>query len=189
MKTVLGFDVSSSCIGYCHLQIDDNNQIKFISCNYIKPIKQGNIIERVVHTRNKINDIINNIKPDYIGIEDIIQFMRGHSTAKTIIMLTTFNRMIGLASYDFLKKSPELFSVMTIRHFIKKQAKLKSLPQKEELPAILESLLNIKFPWELNKNNKPKVENYDKSDAVCCAYYYAMKLTSNPIPAKTKKSK
>ena len=186
MRTVLGFDVSSSCIGYCHLEIDDNNKIKFISCNYLKPIKKGNIIERVVHTRNKINDIIENVKPDYIGIEDIIQFMRGHSTAKTIIMLTTFNRMIGLASYDFLKKSPELFNVMSIRHFIKKQANLKSLPQKEELPKILESLLNIKFPWEFNKNGKAKTENYDKSDAICCAYYYATQITSN---IKDKKSK
>ena len=176
MKTILGFDVSSSCIGYCQLQLDDSNNIKFVSCNYFKPIKKGSIIDRIVHTRNKIKSIIEEVKPDYIGIEDIIQFMKGHSTAKTIIMLTTFNRMIGLTAYDYLGKSPELFSVMSIRHFIKKQAKLKQLPKKEELPKILENLLNIKFDWETKKNGTLKKENYDKSDAICCAYYTANKI-------------
>ena len=177
MKTVLGFDVSSSCIGYCQLQIDEqNNTVKFISCNYLKPIKNGNIIDRIVHTRNKIQDIIKKINPDYIAIEDIIQFMKGHSTAKTIITLTAFNRMIGLTAYDFLGKSPELISVMSIRHFIKKQAKLKALPKKEDLPNILENLLNFKFDWETSKKGVVKKENYDKSDAICCAYYYAMNL-------------
>lgn len=187
MKTVLGFDVSSSCIGYCQLQVDETlGTVKFISCGYIKPIKKGDIIDRVVHTRNKIKEIIEKIKPDYIGIEDIIQFMKGHSTAKTIIMLTTFNRMIGLTSYDYLGRSPNLFSVMTIRHFIKKQAKMKLLPKKEDLPEILEGLLNIKFDWEFNKNGKIKIENYDKSDAVCCAYYCAMNVA---MPIKNTKIK
>lgn len=103
VKTVLGFDVSSTTVGYCVLTWDDvTNDIKFVSANYLKPIKKGTIIERIVDTRNKIQKIIVAAKPDYIAIEDIIQFMAGKSTAKTIIMLTTFNRMIGLTAYDYL---------------------------------------------------------------------------------------
>ena len=100
MSKVLGFDVSSTTIGYCVLEVDDLTQeIKPLSVNYLKPIKKGTIIERIVETRNKVQKVIVDTKPDYIAIEDIVQFMAGKSTAKTIIMLTTFNRMIGLTAY------------------------------------------------------------------------------------------
>lgn len=175
MKTVLGFDVSSSCIGYCHLEInEETGDIKYVSCNYIKPIKKGSIIERIVDTRNKIKNIIESIKPDYIGIEDIIQFMKGHSTAKTIIMLTTFNRMIGLTAYDYLGKSPELFSVMSIRHGLKIN---KNLPKKEDMPELVSKHLGITFPYEKNSKGKIKIENYDKADGVAVALYYSFILT------------
>ena len=103
VKTILGIDVSSTTIGYCVLTWDDTtNDIKLAVSNYIKPLHGGIIIERIVDTRNQIQKIIVAAKPDYIAIEDIIQFMAGKSTAKTIIMLTTFNRMIGLTAYDYL---------------------------------------------------------------------------------------
>ena len=35
MKKVLGFDVSSSCIGYCLLEVNESTgEIKFKYCNY-----------------------------------------------------------------------------------------------------------------------------------------------------------
>lgn len=184
VKRVLGFDISSSCIGYSILEIDDNNKIRFVLCNYIKPPKKGSIIERMVETRNMVRSIIDQVKPDFIGIEDIIQFMKGHSTAKTIIMLTTFNRMIGLTAYDALKRPPELFSVMTIRHGIKTG---KGLPRKEEIPDLVAKHLGIKFPWLTNKNGKIKIESYDMADGVAVALYYAFVLTGR-TKCKGKKS-
>lgn len=183
MTKVLGFDVSSTTIGYCVLEIDDNNQIHFGYANYLKPAKKGNIIERIVDTRDKIQSIIEQVKPDYIGIEDIIQFMKGHSTAKTIIMLTTFNRMIGLCAYDYLKKSPELFSVMTIRHGLKTG---KDLPKKEDMPELVAKHLGITFPYEANKKGKVKVESFDMADGVAVALYYAFVLTGK-VKRKGKK--
>ena len=53
-KRILGLDVSSSCIGYCILEIDQNNNINYIAMNYLQPSKKGNIIDRIVDTRNKI---------------------------------------------------------------------------------------------------------------------------------------
>lgn len=183
MKRVLGFDVSSSTIGYCLLEIDDKDQIQFIYANYLKPIKKGNIIERIVDTRNKVQDIIKQSKPDYIGIEDIIQFMKGHSTAQTIIMLTTFNRMIGLCSFDYLQRSPELFSVMSIRHGLKTG---KDLPKKEDMPDLVSKHLGITFPYEKNKKGNIKVESFDMADGVAVALYYAFVLT-NRVKRKGKK--
>ena len=183
MKRILGFDVSSTTIGYCVLEIDDQNEINFVYANYLKPIKTGSIIERIVDTRDKIQAVIDQVKPDEIGIEDIIQFMQGKSTAKTIIMLTTFNRMIGLCAYDYLKRSPELFSVMTIRHGLKID---KVLPKKEDMPELVAQHLRITFPWETNKKGKIKVENYDKADGIAVALYYALVL-SGKVKRKGKK--
>jgi Holliday junction resolvasome RuvABC endonuclease subunit len=175
IKKVLGFDVSSTTIGYCVLLIDDSdNSINFAFANYVKPLKKGNIVDRIVDTRNKIKDIIDKVQPDYIGIEDIIQFMKGHSTAKTIIMLTTFNRMIALCAHDHLKRSPELFSVMTIRHGLKTA---KDLPKKEDMPELVAKHLGITFPYEHNKKGKVKVESFDMADGVAVALYYAFVLT------------
>jgi Holliday junction resolvasome RuvABC endonuclease subunit len=174
VKTILGFDVSSTTIGWCTLSWDDTtNDIKFIKMGYLKPIKTGSIIGRIVDTRNKIQKIIVEAKPDYIAIEDIIQFMQGKSTAKTIIMLTTFNRMIGLTSYDYLGKEPTFYSVMTIRHGLKEG---KDFPKKEDMPALVAKHLGITFPYEYGKKGQIKAESYDKADGVAVALYHALFL-------------
>jgi len=175
IKRIMGIDCSSTTIGYCVLNWDTStNKINFVNADYLKPIKVGTIIERIVDTRNKISKIIKDNQPDYIGIEEIISFMKGKSTAKTIIMLTTFNRMVCLCAYDYLNKSPELFNVMTIRHGLKVN---KLLPKKEEIPELTAHHLNIKFPYEYNKKNKIKPESYDKADGIAVALYYAFKLS------------
>lgn len=190
MKRVLGFDVSSTTIGWCLLEIDEaSNKIEYTTAGYLKPLKKGSIIERIVDTRDKIEAIISQVQPDYIGIEDIIQFMKGHSTAKTIIMLTTFNRMIGLCAYDYLKvrhgvgTSPELFSVMSIRHGLKTD---KDLPKKEDMPELVAKHLEISFPYETNKKGKVKVESFDMADGIAVALYYAFVLTGR-VKRKVKK--
>lgn len=191
IKKVLGFDVSSTTIGYAVLAVDEKKQeIKFVSADYLKPIKKGTILERLADTRNKIKKIIEKIKPDYIAIEDIIMFIRGMSTANTVITLTSFNRMIGLLSLDFLGKSPNMYSVMAIRHGLKTTP---DLPDKEEMPELAAKHLNINFPYELNKNGKLKIENYDKADAISVALMHAFvllgKATDKQITYKKKKKK
>jgi Holliday junction resolvasome RuvABC endonuclease subunit len=183
-KTILGFDVSSTTIGWCSLSWDEStNDIKLLQMGYIKPIKKGSIIERIVDTRNKVQKIIVDAKPDHIAIEDIIQFMQGKSTAKTIIMLTTFNRMIGLCAYDYSGAAPTLLSVMTIRHGLKTG---KELPKKEDMPALVAQHLGITFPYEYNKKAKIKVESYDKADGVAVALYHTFFLAGK-VKRKGKK--
>ena len=187
VQRILSFDVSSTTTGYCVLEID-GYQIQFVSTNFLKPLKTGSIIERIVDTRDKIQKIIDQVKPDYIAIEDIIQFMAGKSTAQTVIMLTTFNRMIGLCAYDYLKRTPELFNVMTIRHGLKTG---KVLPKKEDMPELVAKHLNIAFPYLVSKKKgkgygKIKVESYDMADSVAVGLYYAFLLTGK-IKRKGKK--
>lgn len=183
IKKILGIDISSSTIGYCTLTWDDtNNDIKFIECNYLKPSKKGTILERIVDTRNKFKIIIDKIQPDYIGIEDLIKFMP-KSTATTVVVLTTFNRMISLLAHDYLNNFPQLFNVMSIRHGLKLN---KKLPAKEDMPELVAKHLGITFPYVYNKNKKIKEESMDMADGVAVALYYAF-LLSGKIKKKVKK--
>ncbi len=192
IKKILGFDVSSTTIGYSVLTVDDStNEIKFVSAQYLKPIKKGTILERVADTRDKVKKIIETIKPDQIAIEDIIMFIRGKSTANTIITLATFNRMIGLLSLDYLKKMPEMHGVLAIRHGLKLTP---DFPAKEEMPDIVATHLKLNFPWEYNKKGKIKVESYDKADGIAVALFQAFCVTGKchakaKLPKKKKPKK
>lgn len=186
IKKVLGIDCSSTTIGWCCLEVNDaDNSISHKESGFIKPPKKGNIIERIYKTRTEIQSIINRLKPDHIGIEEIIQFMKGKSTAKTIIMLTTFNRMVGLASYDALGVTPEFFNVMSIRHGLKLN---KILPKKEDMPDLVANHLGIIFPYQYKKTGKLIEENYDRADGIAVALYYSFILTGK-IKHKIKKTK
>lgn len=174
-EIVLGFDVSSTTIGWCSLLVHKLTKvIIYEKLGYIKPTKNGNLIDRLAKTRDEVKKLIETINPDYIAIEDIISFMKGHSTAKTIIMLTTFNRMIGLCAYDYLGRAPELFNVMSIRHGLKNN---KILPKKEDIPELVAKHLSIKFPYQENKKGNLKPENFDMADSIAVALYYAFVLT------------
>lgn len=185
-KTILGFDVSSSAIGWAALQIDDAQNITHIKSGYLKPTKDGDIIERIASTRDELQAIIDDIKPDEIAIEEIVKFMSGKSSANTIIMLASFNRMCGLVAYDYLGVSPSYYGVLKIRHGLKTN---KVLPAKENMPELVSKHLGIKFAWELNRNDKPRPENYDRADGIAVALYHCFVLTGKTKKKTTKKSK
>jgi Holliday junction resolvasome RuvABC endonuclease subunit len=170
---ILSLDVSSTTIGWGVLEIKNNN-IKYIDSGYFKPSKKGDIFSKLDGARQYIISLFEKYKPDDIAIEEIVQFMQGKSTAKTIIMLTTYNRCLGLLAYDYLGKPPQMFSVMQIRHGLKIN---KILPKKEEMPDLVSNHLGITFPWELNKKGAAKVENYDQADGIAVGLYYAHKIT------------
>jgi hypothetical protein len=172
-EIILGFDISTKCIGYGVLKIN-NNSIEYVDSNFLQLKKEDDLIKRLAITRDEISNLIKNINPNYIGIENIIQFMKGKSSAKIIISLATFNRMIALLAYDFLGRSPELFNVISIRHGLKIK---KILPKKQDIPELVSTHLGITFPYEKNKKGIVKVENYDKADGIAVALYYAFLLT------------
>jgi crossover junction endodeoxyribonuclease RuvC len=175
---VLGLDISSTTVGYGVVEIIDKN-IKYIDCGFIKPQKDGTIVSRLNHLRNQVEIIFDIYQPDRIAIEDIISFMKGHSTATTIITLTTFNRMLCLYSYDYLGIEPQIYNVNTIRSKIKEQVR----PKKEEIPEVLARKLHIEFPYEIVKKGRSKgkiqIESYDKADGLAVAVCYAMQIIKN----------
>ena len=184
MKRILGLDISSTTIGYCLLLVEGHD-IKISVLDHFKPIKKGTLLERLADTRDKMSDIISHLQPDFIAIEDIITFMPRRSSANTIIILAVFNRMMGLLCLDYLGKLPTLYPVMTIRKGLKENL---DPPKKEEMPALIGRHLKIPFPWEFNKNGKPRVENYDRADAAAVALFHSYILFGLlKLPPKKKK--
>lgn len=183
---ILGLDISSTCIGYGVLEINQlTKEIKYLESGFIKPDKKGSILDRIINTREKMSQIINKIQPDEIAIEELIKFMP-KSTATTVVILTTFNQMICLLAYDYLKKLPTLLNVLTIRHGLKIS---KKLPKKKEMPELIATHLGINFPYEKfirgKKKNNIKIESYDVADGLAVALYQALLLT-NKIKKRKK---
>ena len=185
----MGIDCSSTTIGVSVLAIDSNNVIKFIDVDYIKPIKDNDISIRLEDTRDKLLKLMEKYSPTHIGIEEIVPYMPGASSANTIITLAVFNRMACLLARDFLGSSPRLFNVMSIRHGLKLN---KLLPKKEDIPDLVSQHLKINFPWRYNKKNNVMEESYDMADSVAVSLFYSLIIIGKckePITKAIKKAK
>jgi hypothetical protein len=172
-KTILGFDCSSSTIGWG--QIDFNGFLN--AYGYIKPLKSdNNLFLRLFDVFENIKNLCFDINPDYIVIEDVLLFMKGKSSANTINVLTAFNRTVGLSAYIHTGVIPETLSIHTIRKEIKNKCGLSSKIQKEELPNIIRDNLCSNFDNILNTRGNVANETYDIGDgiAVAWAYYIIM---------------
>ena len=179
---VLGLDVSTTTIGIGLLEVNGSD-ISFLSIEHFNPPKKGDLITRLAKTQRYIKKVIKSLKPDYIAIEDIVEYMPNKTTSHSIIALAQVNRIICLTAYDYLKRSPELFNVLSIRHGIKHT---KALPSKDQIPAVLEKHLNITLPPLLITKGKNKgnfaPEYYDRADGVAVALYYSFILTGKIKP-------
>jgi Holliday junction resolvasome RuvABC endonuclease subunit len=190
IKRILGLDVSSTTIGIALLLWNDiTNTVKLDTLTYLKPIKTGTLLERLYSTRNRMGEILNQLKPDQIAIEDILFYVPGKSSANTITVLASFNRMIGVLAIDYLQKTPYLYSVGDIRRGIK-PPHLEKL-DKQEVPDVVANYLNIKFPWRYNKRTqKPLEENLDMADGLAVALYHTFIIAGHiKPPIRTKKQK
>lgn len=168
----LGLDASSSVIGIAVLDFIDN-KIEVIKIDHFKCPKKGDLFNKLNIIREFIFKIIDQYKPDRIILEDIILFMAGKSTAKTITTLAVLNRTVGLAIFNKTGKSPELFNVMAVRHALKEG---KQLPAKETIPALLEKVFDKPFPMVYTKTGKLDKISYDRADAAALAYTAIKKL-------------
>jgi Holliday junction resolvasome RuvABC endonuclease subunit len=193
MSIYVGFDPSSKTIGFTAFQ--DNNGIIPLEVNCFQPL-QEDLLDDLLFIGDNVKQILNKHNPDYIGIEQIIQFMKGKSTAQTITKLAGVNRLVCYLCYEFLKnknstEKPVLLNVLKIRHALKLS---KALPTKEDMPSIIEQRLNIKFPYKYIYNKRTKTNiidevSYDMSDsfAVALTHYYINNPQPKIIKSRTQK--
>jgi Holliday junction resolvasome RuvABC endonuclease subunit len=198
IKKVLGFDVSSTTIGIALVSVEiETAEVEMLEMDHIKPLKEGSLVSRLADTRNQIKHIIEQAQPDYICIEDILLFVAGRSSANTITLLASFNRMVCLLAFDYLGTEPHLYSATAIRNGLRTKYET---PAKEEMPDLIADHFNFQFPWMYGKKGKIEVENYDRADAAAAALFDAFVLSKKVAkienyhfkikkPAKKKKRK
>ena len=185
MAKILGFDISSSCIGWCVLELDDKTkQISYVISDIYKPPKKGDIIERLAKTKKAIIALLKKHSPDIVAIEELVKFMP-KSTATTVIALTGFNRLVGLTVYEHQKQLPPCYNVMAIRHGIKFSS---DLPSKQEIPDVVAKHLRMAPIIHYDKKGKIAMTTYDQADATAVAIY-AAKIVAGDITPKPKKKK
>jgi len=152
---VIALDASTTTIGISIFSY--NNKIQLLHYEYYKPNKKVEILEMIKQTRKYILDMCLSYNITHFVIEDFTRFMKGKSTAATIIPLAILNMSLRLACQDAGYNVTAL-NVMKIRHTIKKS---KILPKKEEIPRLVADILEMdEFPLFYKKTEKREVMNF-----------------------------
>jgi Holliday junction resolvasome RuvABC endonuclease subunit len=183
----MGFDISSSTIGWCLLELDDANCIVFVASSFYKPPKKGDIIERLSKTKKEIIKLLKTHTPDVVAVEELIKFMPGQSTSTGVIAMTGFNRIVCLTIYEQQKQLPFCYNVLAIRHGLKLDG---ILPKKEEIPDMVAQHLGMAPILHYDTKDRIDKTTYDQADATAVALYAAKVLSGEITPKnKTKKKK
>lgn len=181
MTRIMGLDISTTTIGIAIIDFNKNGKVTPRYIDYYKPIK-GKIEDKEIDSLNMLSEakkyiqsIIIKYQPTNIGVEDYIRFMKGGSGSATIIPLANLNRTICLSVFEQFPDIPlHICNVMSIRTRIKKSCNLIALPEKKQLPEILEKELKIKIPCpvkDTRKGQKIMDEYYDMTDAISVCFY------------------
>lgn len=164
MTKILGFDISSSCIGWGLIEDE-----KLKDYGHISPLSNKyNIFERLDNTNEQVLYLLKRTSPDIIGMEDILLFVPKKSSANTIITLGVFNRTVGLTAYNYLEKPPVLLPSQTIRKIIRHKHQIEVL-KKENIPEVINQYLG-NFTLEFKKTGKLKNYIYDQADGIAVAW-------------------
>lgn len=170
-ETVLGIDCSSAVIGFGLISVEEKPQL--LSYGYIKPLSSDvPLFTRLQNVHERITTLCKDMKPTHIALEDIFLFMKGNSTAKTITVLTSFNRVVGLAAFQ-QTGNITLYNVHEIRKIIKDYCDIKK-PEKEELPDVVRQYLEPSFANILNRKNNVDKLTYDMSDGIAVAWAHSI---------------
>jgi hypothetical protein len=196
LNVCIGFDVSSSTVGFGVLYIK-NDEIVKVDYSYYKPEdKKEDPLKSIVALYDFVEEKLNNIKKQAIDyntnskvnmhacVEDFLLFMEGQSSARTITVLSVYNRTVCLAINRVLGVNPLLLPVATIRSSLKKMSGQSNRVDKDHVPEVVEKIINLhrkanlpwKFRWITNRNNNPIKECYDMADGLAAGLAGSFKL-------------
>jgi Holliday junction resolvasome RuvABC endonuclease subunit len=162
---ILGIDVSTSKIGYC--VIDDQQNLKEVS--FLK-FKDGTLEERAMKF---FNNELARIKRTYIIThvrieEPFTMFSGGKTTAGTMSKLQRFNGMISVLSYVMFEILPDLVSSRSARS--KSGIKIKRGENtKKKIIEWVEKKYPKDFTVVLTRHGNPKPGTDDMADSIVVA--------------------
>jgi len=173
---ILGLDISSATIGWSLLDVDgDKYSLK--SYGHIKPTSKkkadDNFSLRLNYAFDAITELVQKEKPDVIAIEDYAKkFSKGRSSANTILILSSFNEVCGLAAYRITKKQPIRIPVTTLRKLVKKEYNC-DIDDKPDVLAFCQKTFN-NFLTQNNRAGNIKKECYDEADSIIVSLGYCL---------------
>ena len=194
---MLGLDASTSTIGIGIIEFDENYRSKdnpfdksqLIYHEYYIPDKSNGIIHMLLTTREYIQKLLLKYQIDVCVIEDYARFMKGKSSAATIIPLAILNVTLRLLCFD-MGILQDALNVRSIRSALKIN---KQTPKKEDIPDFLVHHLKLdEFPYYYKLNRKKekiiRKESYDVADGVAVALSWVI-LRDRVVRNKKKKQR
>jgi Holliday junction resolvasome RuvABC endonuclease subunit len=175
MKKILGFDISSSTIGYGLIEYDENN-IKISEYGHLKPpgSDKGTLAFRALSASKLLKDLLLKINPDYVAFEDYAnRFSEGRSSARTIIVLSVFNEVSAMTCLQTLGFEPVKYPAVTIRSSLSKINGQKITSKEEAFNFITTNYSDFKLRHK--KTGKIKDECFDEADAIAVALTFINK--------------
>ena len=163
-RRILGLDISTTCIGCCIMDVDENGNNSIFHLTYVKPkIKKGTKGMKSLFLKNKY--FMENFMEEWkdAGITDVVieEPLISSNNSKTAATLLRFNGIISnsifdligvvpeyISSYEARKLSfPELFSIRNI------STKGKIYPLKQLIKALENNTLALfaDYPKDINK--------------------------------------
>lgn len=177
----MSLDISSSTIGWAIINYDDQNAILSHYGHFKPPTKKQAkdvLPVRLDAAVNFVEKLLLQHKPDDVIVEDYAkQFSKGKSQASTIILLATFNEMLGWVVYKKLGKDVHRIPVTTIRSVMGKFFQTKIVSKDEVFPAFINK--SLLYKTKINKAGNIKKECGDEVDAIVCGMSWILKQNSN----------
>lgn len=176
---VLGFDISSSVIGWASLSVNSSGSVKLLEYGSIKPpsAKSGTLSFRLSAAYDGVKAIIEKVSPDVISIEAYAnKFTRGRSSAHTIMILSVFNEVVSLCSYREFGLGTSSYPVVSIRSSLSKFYNEKIISKEDTFIFVRKRFPG--FVVRLNRAKNIRKESYDESDAIAVALTYIIKEVS-----------
>lgn len=168
---VLGLDCSSSVLGWGVVDLDSKELVACGYCNLAS--SKYDLLQRLDYLYNLISQMCEKYSPQCVAIEDIIKFMKGRSSASTIITLTAFNRTAALSAYHSVG-NVAFIPVQTIRKIIRQNTKEKKIV-KEEMPNVIRKYLYADLKNYKKKTGGISDKSYDQADGIAVAWSYALR--------------
>lgn len=182
---ILSLDVSTKTIGVALFDIETKNLLELTHVSPIpKPKIENQIEDLIVKSaifRKKLEEYID------FGVTTVVieEPLLNSNNVYTVGTLIRFNTLICKEVFDVLGVVPELISTYNSRkfafpHLVQKNDKNKFVlfggyPKNIDKKTIIWELVSKREPqitWQYTKNNTPKKENFDMSDAYTCGLGY-----------------
>lgn len=181
MHSILGLDISSSCVGVCYLNVtsgikSDGSHIEVLEHIDLKSsARLTNLWEKADELKKILTKMIldHSITPDRIIIEDAAKkFTPGRSSADTISTLLRFN---GISSYvvrDIFKKDPDFLGAQESRKLCSLKMQRVGKVNKSQKEQVFEAMMNSDLKhivWPKKKSGADVEWSRDATDAYVLA--------------------